>query len=88
MVNGFPNVSYQEAELRKASEQEETFKIKDFVGKRKVGNEIQYKVWYKGELKSQAIWQTKDSLVEQGFEDELNDYDAEMAQKKKKSKKK
>jgi hypothetical protein len=87
IVNGYPNVSYQEAELKPATEQEETFKIKDFVGKRTVNNKIQYKVWYKGEKKAQAIWQTKEDLVEQGFEDELNDYDEEMAQKKTKKKK-
>lgn len=83
IVNGYPNVSYQEAELRPADEQEETFKIKDFVGKRKVGNQTQYKVWYKGEKKSQAIWQTEKDLIAQGFKDELDDYDAEIIAKKK-----
>jgi hypothetical protein len=45
--------------------------------KRKSKNKIEYLIWWKGYKKSEATWQTRQSLVEDGLMDYIKRYEAE-----------
>ena len=80
IVNGFPNVSYQEAELKLATgETEEKFKVKKIIGKKYFLEKstsknkkkvLYYLVWWKGYKKDQSTWEKSEKLIEDG----LNEY--------------
>lgn len=68
IVNTYPNVSYQEAELKKAKgEDSELYEVKQILKKRvvKVNNRniTEYLVWWYGERKKQATWEPKANLM-------------------------
>jgi len=87
ILEGFPNVSYAEYELMASPEQEQKWIVRDIVGKRKVRNQVQYQVWWKGYPKSEADWQTEKALREDGLADYIERYEAEQKSKPSKGKK-
>lgn len=72
-----PNVSYTEAELKpaKEEEQDEKFIVRKILNKRTIKKKVQYLVWFKGDLKKDAIWIAKEQLIEDGLEDVLKEFD-------------
>ena len=63
LLKGLSNVSYSESELMKSSEDVEKQAIKKIIKKRVVNKLNQYLVWFKGDLRKDAIWQTQEDLL-------------------------
>jgi hypothetical protein len=74
IVSGMPHVSYNEHQLRKATEKVELKRIKAIIGKKAIKRKIHYKVWWKGELRKQATWEPKSELIKD-IPDMLEEYD-------------
>jgi hypothetical protein len=76
VLSGFPNVSYTEIELKRAPENEEArFAVKAIIDKMTQKKIIYYRVWFKKELKRNAVWIKKDDLINDGFLDEIEEFD-------------
>ena len=75
ILNGYPNVSYAEEELKPAKETDEKFIIKKIIGKKTENRVIYYLVWFKGEKKSQATWQSRKNLLLDGAVEYINEYE-------------
>lgn len=87
MLEGMPNVSYTEAQLKEANDvsKETQFEVKKIIDKQVLDNgNINYKVWFKGELKAKAIFIDKKELIKDGLQSFIDEYDEEMKKKKKK----
>ena len=63
LVNGVDGASFTDQELVKSKEEVEKHVIKEIVGKKKVKNEIFYKIWWAGKPKKNANWQPKSELI-------------------------
>ena len=100
LLEGIENVSYTEQQLKPATgfKTNETYYVVDrLVDRQNVGTKAKpiynYKVWYKGYKKADAEFVSEKSLIEDGFQDEIDEYDAEnprdkpRAQPKRKAKK-
>ncbi|RZJ98947.1 MAG: hypothetical protein EOO46_23285, partial [Flavobacterium sp.] len=55
-LKGMPQVSWYEEELMPAKTQEETYIVKAIVGKKRMNNQIYYKVWWEKAKKKDATW--------------------------------
>lgn len=77
-----PNVSYAEKELLPAKESEEKRIVKKVIDKMKLKNVVYYRVWFKGELKKDALWLKKDQLLEDGLQDYIQAYEDDLKSKK------
>lgn len=76
IVNGFSNVSYQADELKPSQEaQQETYIVKKIINKRTTNKKIEYLVWWKGYKKSEATWEPAKTLIEDGLQDYIDDYE-------------
>jgi hypothetical protein len=76
VLNGFPNVSYTEEELKFAeNETDEKYAVRKIWDKKIIKKKIFYMVWWKKYLKKNSTWEPKNSLIEDGFEDEINDFE-------------
>ncbi|CAM9745380.1 unnamed protein product, partial [Ectocarpus fasciculatus] len=76
VLKGFEKASYTEAELMSAEDDDENkFNVREIWDKRKVKNDTQYRVWFKGELKKESLWLSKSELIKDGFEDEIKEFD-------------
>jgi hypothetical protein len=81
ILNSFPNVSYSENELIPAIDNnEEKFVVRKIIDKMTKNKVIYYKVWFKKELKKNALWLKKSQLIE----DDLDEYITEYEESKKK----
>ena len=78
------NISFSHYELLKSEKDDNFLEVKKIIGRRVINKRIHYLVWFKGELKKQALWLLKDELIKDGLEQELKDYDKESKKKKKK----
>jgi hypothetical protein len=79
ILNNLYNVSYDEAELLKANEKEETFVILKIIGKKIFKKDIYYLVWWKHEKKSDASWELKKNLIEDGAKSYVDAYEEDHA---------
>jgi|688.fasta_scaffold38856_3 hypothetical protein len=68
LLNGKNNVSYAQSELKLAPQKEETYTIKEIIGKRKIRGNIEYLVHWKGYLKKDATWEAEELLKEDAIE--------------------
>lgn len=75
MINGFINVSYDEAELMPAKEKEEKFIIKEIIGKKKIKGELYYLVYWKKYKKSESTWEPAKNLIEDGAKEFIDEYE-------------
>lgn len=76
LVNTFNGVSYQEAELKSASkEKDETYKVREIIGKRTHKNVLQYKVWWRGFAKVFATWEPAANLIEDGLQNYITQFE-------------
>ena len=74
-LEGMPNASYSEYQLIPSKEKETKYKVKSIIGKRTKNKQIEYLIWWKGYKKSQSSWEPANKLLEDGFENEINNYD-------------
>lgn len=72
-VSGIPNVSYTEKQLMPSKEEVDKYEVKALIDKRKRGNRIEYLVWWKNHLKSEATWEQRVQLMKD-VPDMVRDY--------------
>ena len=75
MIKGFPNVSYTAEELKPANDENEKFAVRKIIDKKKVKGRIYYLVWFKKELKKDAVWISRKDLIEDGVKESINEYE-------------
>ena len=75
ILNGFPNVSYDEAELMPAKEKEEKYIIHKIIGKKKIRGVTYYLVWWKRYNKSESTWEPEKNLREDGADEYIQEYE-------------
>lgn len=75
IINGFPNVSYDQAELMPAKEKEEKYIINKIIGKKIIKGKVYYLVWWKKYNKSEATYEPKTNLLEDGAEEYIKEYE-------------
>ncbi len=78
MINGFAHVSYTEEELLPAisDTKDEKFAVKEIIGKRGSGPNIQYRIWWKGYRKiKDSTYEFKSQLIKDGLGQMIKDYE-------------
>ena len=50
------------------------YKVKSIIGKRTKNKKNEYLVWWNGYKKSESTWEPEKQLIEDGFQDEINNY--------------
>ena len=84
ILNGFSNVSYSENELIPAKDNnEEKFVVRKIIDKMTKNKIIYYKVWFKRELKKNALWLSKKQLLEDDLDEYIKEYEESIKSKKK-----
>lgn len=63
MLNNMDNVSYVENDLKHAEEDQELFKIKKILDKKKIKGKIYYLVWWDGYRKKDATYEPRTELI-------------------------
>ena len=86
MVSGIRNVSYTEAELIEADEQEEEMMLflKKIIDKGMIDDELHYKVWWDKELKKNATWESAEQLKKDGLQEHIDFFENSIKKMKKK----
>jgi len=80
LVNGYDGVSYQEDELRPATgETDEKFEIKEILKRRIVNKKYEYLIWWRGEKKSEATYEPRESLMK-SVPKLIRNYDKQLLQ--------
>lgn len=74
ILEGMPNVSYSEYQLMPSKEKATKYKVKSIIGKRTKNKKNEYLVWWDGYKKSESTWEPEKQLIEDGFQDEINNY--------------
>jgi len=77
IINGFPMVSYDEAELMPAKESEEKYIIHRIIGKKIVKSKVYYLVWWKRYNKGESTWEPAKNLLEDQAQEYINEYEAD-----------
>ena len=80
VLNYKPNVSYTENQLKPAKDkEEELYEIKKIIKKDKNNkNNIIYLVWFKNDLKKNAVWIEKKELLRTGAEDSIKEFEKQI----------
>ena len=73
-LNGLPFVSYTEDELQSATEEEETFEVREIIGHKTIKKKLNYLVWWRGETKKQATYEPASQLIRDNVEDHIDFY--------------
>lgn len=63
ILNGIDNVSFTENQLKRSKEKDETFEIREIIGKKKIKGRINYLVWWRGYPKSEATYEPRVELI-------------------------
>ena len=75
ILEGLPNTSYSEYELMKAKDEDETkYEVYKIIGKRTKKKKVEYLIWWKNYRKNESTWEPEKNLIEDGFQDMINDY--------------
>jgi hypothetical protein len=74
ILDGMPNVSYSKYELILSNKKDTKFKVKKLLEKKRIKGKLHYLVWWIGYKKSEATWEPMDKLIEDGFGDEINEF--------------
>ena len=75
IINGFPNVSYDEAELMPSKEKEEKYIVHKIIGKKIIKGKVYYLVWWKRYNKSESTYEPKTNLLEDGLDEYIDEYE-------------
>ena len=73
-LNGLPFVSFTEDELKPATEEEETFEIREIIGHKMIKKKLHYLVWWRGEKKKEATFEPAEQLYKDNVEDHIEFY--------------
>jgi hypothetical protein len=76
VLSELPNVSFSSYQLIKSDKKEETYLVKKLLDKRKQNKKVYYLVWWKGYLKKDATWTEEKTLLEDGFKEEIDNYNS------------
>ena len=82
ILEGMPNVSYTEKQLKRSNEKSTKYVVRQIIDKRVVKKKIEYKVWWKGYLKDESTWESKERLIEDNLQDFIDEYEKESKAKK------
>lgn len=63
----YPYVSFQEVELMPSNATESKYVVKALIDKKREKNVTYYKVWWNGYKKSEATWESKAQLIDDGL---------------------
>ena len=75
IINGFLNVSYDEAELMPAKEKEEKYIVHKIIDKKKEKGKIYYLVYWKKYKKSESTWEPAKNLIDDGLQEYIDEYE-------------
>ena len=82
IVSGIKNTSFTENEIKLAKNQKNAkYEVKKIIGKKKENNKIYYLVWWKKYLKKDSTYELKTTLIEDGLQNMINDYEKSIKQK-------
>jgi len=90
ILNTMENVSFAEAELIPGEKDEEYFEVKKIIGMKVTNNIPYYLVHWKGLTKAKSTWEEGTRLIQDGLQNEINDYHKSVKEtnKKKRNRKK
>ena len=74
LLEGIPNASYSENELKPSKEKETKYKVKKILNKKKIKNIVHYLVWWDKFKKSEATWEPEKKLIEDGLKDLIDEF--------------
>lgn len=74
VLNGYPNVSYTENELKPVEQTEEYFLVREIIGKKQIKGKTHYLVWWKNKLKKESTWELEKNLLEDGLKQHIDYY--------------
>jgi hypothetical protein len=77
ILKDIPNVSYAEEEIKMANETEEKRTVRKIIGKMRKDKQTYYKVWFKKELKKDALWLLKSQLLEDNLGEYIDEFEAD-----------
>ena len=80
MLDGMPYVSFTENQLMKSKNQEQTWIVRQIINDRIKNKKKEYKVWWKGYLKRESTWESESKLIEDGLQEQLQDYNVKSVQ--------
>jgi hypothetical protein len=80
-LKDLPNVSYSDFELKPSQKSDNTYVIKKIIDKRTLNKQVQFLVWFKGELKKEATWIPKKELIEDGATEYIQQFEDEYKKK-------
>lgn len=85
VLSSMPHISYSDYDLKpsKNKNKEETFIVKDIIGKEVRKGETFYRVWWKGQKKNQSTWEPVERLIEDGIKDYIQQFEYERRAKNK-----
>lgn len=73
-LEGITNATYTEGQLKLSTQQEETYRIKKIIGKKRIRGITKYLIWWDGYKRTEATYEPEDKLIEDGFENLINEY--------------
>ena len=77
LLEGRPNVSYTEAQLKPAlNTAESKYEVKEIIGKKIIKGKVHYLVWWKGYLKKDATFEPKQNLIDDGLQLMIDEYES------------
>lgn len=81
ILNGMPNVSYAEAELKKSNNSAETWILKKIIDKKIVKGKVYYLCWWRKYLKKDSTWESRKNLLEDDCKNYINEYEKSIKDK-------
>lgn len=75
LIEGIDNASYTENQLLRSKEKSPKYAIKKIIGKKKIKGRIHYLIHWKNYKKSDATWEPRKQLIEDGLKDMIKNYE-------------
>lgn len=83
-LEGFPSTAYAESELKPSDENQEKYEVREIFDKKTEKGKIYYRVWWKRYKKAESTWEPKTTLLEDGLQEYIDEYEANVKKTKKK----
>jgi hypothetical protein len=83
ILDGIPNVSYTEAQLKLApkTETESKYVVEKIVDKKTVNKKVQYFIKWKGYKATENTWEPKETLIEDGLQSMIDEFEKNKKKK-------
>jgi hypothetical protein len=75
MLEGMKNVSFTENQLIPSQEKDHKYVVEKIIGKKTSKKKVYYLVKWKNYKKSESTWEPKDKLIEDGFDEEIKEFE-------------